>query len=140
VFFLVPFWEAGLYAEAGLEADAGLQSVSTGIGAWGWWALLHGGKGGPLRITSTPRGQAIGVAPGTVGGTGAEVEHIATRRAEAEETPPGVAPGCSSATPTPSPPRPGTRTTPACGGGCRGPEPAGYIRYIQSIHPADPSH
>ena len=37
VFFLL------LFAEYGLYADSGLQVVYVGLGAYGWWAWLHGG-------------------------------------------------------------------------------------------------
>lgn len=33
-----------LFASYGLYADSGLQLVYIGLGAYGWWAWLHGGK------------------------------------------------------------------------------------------------
>lgn len=51
VFFLVLFWESGLYA------DSLLQIVYAGIAVWGWWAWLHGNRGGPLVVTRAPLAQ-----------------------------------------------------------------------------------
>lgn len=48
-FFLVLFWQAGLFA------DSLLQVVYAGIAVWGWWAWLHGDRGGPLVVTRAPR-------------------------------------------------------------------------------------
>lgn len=48
VFFLILFWESGLYA------DSLLQIVYAGIAVWGWWAWLHGNRGGPLVVTRAP--------------------------------------------------------------------------------------
>lgn len=63
-FFLVLFWQAGLYA------DSLLQIVYAGIAVWGWWAWLHGDRGGPLVVTRSPFGRLVialaGVGVGTL--------------------------------------------------------------------------
>ena len=65
LFFLVLFWESGLYA------DSLLQIVYAGIAVWGWWAWLHGDRGGPLVVTRAPLARLGGsgalAALGTVG-------------------------------------------------------------------------
>jgi nicotinamide mononucleotide transporter len=44
------FWESKLYA------DAGLQLVYVALCLYGWWAWLHGGRGGGvLRVSRPPR-------------------------------------------------------------------------------------
>jgi nicotinamide mononucleotide transporter len=63
-FYLVLFFQAGLYA------DAGLQIVYLALGAYGWWAWLHGGVDrSPLDIRRTLPREAVVLVTITVVGT-----------------------------------------------------------------------
>lgn len=57
VFFIVLFWQVGLYA------DAGLQIVYISLALYGWWWWLHGGpQRTALTVTRTPAREAATVA------------------------------------------------------------------------------
>jgi nicotinamide mononucleotide transporter len=54
---MLVFWSAGLYA------DASLQIVYVVLGAYGWWAWLHGGASRtPLTVRTTTRAEWLGLA------------------------------------------------------------------------------
>ena len=56
VFFVVLFLRAKLYGEIGLQV------VYFGLGVWGWWQWLHGGKGRSLlKISKSPPWEWAGV-------------------------------------------------------------------------------
>jgi nicotinamide mononucleotide transporter len=59
-----------LFADYGLYADSGLQVVYIVLGAYGWWAWLHGGdERTELEVTRTTRREWIGVVAFVVGAT-----------------------------------------------------------------------
>ena len=65
VFFLL------LFAKYGLYADSGLQVVYVVLGAYGWWAWLHGGdQRSELAVSTTTVPQWIALAAVTAAGTG----------------------------------------------------------------------
>ena len=54
---MLVFWSAGLYA------DASLQIVYVVLGAYGWWAWLHGGASRtPLTVRTTTEAEWLGLA------------------------------------------------------------------------------
>ena len=61
-----------LFASYGLYADSGLQLVYIGLGAYGWWAWLHGGaERSELEVSRTTRQQWTLVAAFVVVATAA---------------------------------------------------------------------
>lgn len=64
IFFAVLFWKARLFA------DMGLQGIYFGLGIWGWWQWLHGGKGqSKLQVSHATRGEWICIAIFLLAGT-----------------------------------------------------------------------
>ncbi len=60
-----------LFTRTGLYADVGLQVFYVAIGLYGWWHWLHGGLDhGALKVTRTPRREALVFGLATAAGTG----------------------------------------------------------------------
>ena len=59
-----------LFADYGLYADSGLQLVYIALGAYGWWAWLHGGaERTELEVTRTTKRQWVAVVGFVLGAT-----------------------------------------------------------------------